>query len=66
METRSPVEAEEVVPQDGGPRTYISVKVPLFDADGRGYGVCGISTDITERKRAETRDRMLVALDDAV
>src|SRR5205814_554631 len=39
---------EETVPQDDGPHTYISVKCPLRDPDGKTYGVFGISTDITE------------------
>ncbi len=34
-------------------RTYLSVKVPVRDAAGRPYAVCGMSVDITERKRAE-------------
>jgi len=50
---KAPVTEEEVVPNDGGPRTYLSVKCPLRDRDGRVLGVFGISTDITERKRAE-------------
>ena len=47
------VEVEESVPQDGGTRTYISLKFPLRDADGTIYAVCSISTDITARKRTE-------------
>ncbi|MDD5295757.1 MAG: EAL domain-containing protein [Rhodocyclaceae bacterium] len=47
------LEFEEVVPQDDGPHTYIALKFPLFDADGQAYAVCGIATDITERKSAE-------------
>ena len=47
------LEFEEVVPQDDGPHTYLTVKFPLRDAVGAMYAVCGISTDITELKRAQ-------------
>ena len=46
------VEAEEQGPD--GARTYLAVKAPLMDDAGRIYATCGISTDITERKRADT------------
>jgi signal transduction histidine kinase len=46
------VEFEEIVPQDDGIHTYISVKFPLYDSQDRPYAVCGISADITERQRA--------------
>jgi PAS domain S-box-containing protein len=48
-----PVEAEEVATVADGVHTYLSVKSPLFDPTGKTYGLCGISTDITERKRTE-------------
>jgi PAS domain S-box-containing protein len=54
-----PVRLEETAPGDGGPRTYITVKFPLMDADHRPYAICGISTDITERKQAEEEVRRL-------
>jgi len=47
------VEYEETAPHPDGPRTYISIKLPLQDETGRPYALCGISTDITDRKRME-------------
>ncbi|MBF0161758.1 MAG: response regulator [Magnetococcales bacterium] len=44
---------EEHVPQDDGMHTYISVKFALHEEDGKPYAVCGIATDITDRKQAE-------------
>jgi PAS domain S-box-containing protein len=34
-------------------RTYLSIKQPLRRKDGTIYGLCGISTDISDRKQAE-------------
>jgi PAS domain S-box-containing protein len=47
------LEFEETAPLDDGEHTYISNKFPLRDRTGQTYAVCGISTDITERKRTE-------------
>jgi PAS domain S-box-containing protein len=47
------LEWEEVAPQEDGLHTYLSVKFPLCDSRGIPYAVCGISTDITDRKRVE-------------
>ncbi len=49
----APLQFEEVAPHCDGLHTYISIKFPLFDAAGVLYAVCGISTDISERKRLE-------------
>ncbi|MBX3414311.1 MAG: PAS domain S-box protein [Pirellulales bacterium] len=52
--TGTPLEFEEIVPQeDGQHHTYLSVKFPLRDESGQVSAVGGISTDITDRKRAE-------------
>jgi PAS domain S-box-containing protein len=64
------LEFEEVAPQEGGTHTYLSVKFPLLDDDGKPYGVCSISTDITARKEAEqqlkdSKDRVRQILDTA-
>ena len=47
------IEMEEVVPHDDGLHTYISVKFPLLSQDGKPYAICGIATDISERKKAQ-------------
>ncbi len=53
LATRNSLEQEEIVTTNGEARTYLSSKVPLFYDDGTPFAVCGIATDITERKRAE-------------
>ena len=57
LESRQPMQFEETTPTPDGDRTWVSVKFPQFDANGRAVGVWGISTDITERKRAEEQAR---------
>ena len=54
-----PVQMEETAPGEDGTHTYITVKFPLKDAAGIPYAVCGISTDITDRTRAEAEVRRL-------
>jgi two-component system, cell cycle sensor histidine kinase and response regulator CckA len=49
-----PVEREEKIPNSQGEdRTYLSVRFPLIDDDDRPYAVCGVSTDLSERVKAE-------------
>jgi PAS domain S-box-containing protein len=65
-----PLQFEEQVDTVDGQRRFISLKFPLYDDSGRPYGVCGIATDITERKRAEvalreSNERLQLALEAA-
>ena len=53
LEAEVPLEFEETKSHGGIDRTYISIKFLLHDPSGRPYAVAGISTDITERKKAE-------------
>jgi PAS domain S-box-containing protein len=48
-----PLEFEEIALHDDGPHTSIVSKFPLFDEDGKLYALCGITTDITQRKAME-------------
>lgn len=43
---------------DGRTFTTLSVKLPLRNAAGEIYALCGISTDITERKKVEDERRI--------
>ena len=54
IEARTPMEWEEQFQRpEGGTVTYLSMRFPLWDSAGLLYGVCGMLTDITERKRQE-------------
>lgn len=51
LEANTPLEfEEEITHPDGTQHTYISIKFPIPSVPG---AVCSISTDITERKKAE-------------
>jgi PAS domain S-box-containing protein len=70
IENASAMEFEEAAPHKDGVHTYRSVKFPLFDANNTLYAVCGLSTDVTERKQTEDAAAFLASIvtssDDAV
>lgn len=51
------LECEEKAVVANRSHTYLSAKFPILDSAGKPYAVCGISTDITERKETENRLR---------
>jgi len=53
VETERSLQFEEVALHDDGPHTSLVSKFPLRRLDGRLYAICGITTDITERKISE-------------
>jgi PAS domain S-box-containing protein len=53
MHEKRAIEFEEVAEFAGVKRTFLASKFPLLDSDGLAYAVCGMSTDISGRKRTE-------------
>ena len=51
---------ETAVHNDGSQQIYTSVKFPIYDANGKIYATCGISTNITERKKDEETIRKVM------
>jgi PAS domain S-box-containing protein len=65
--TGQALEVEEQVLLEDGMHTFSSVKVPVCDPQGTIYAVCGMATDITERKRMENEIRIAaVAFDSPI
>jgi len=54
-------EEEEVLPGPDGERCFLSVKFPLLAPDRSVRGLCGMATEITQRKLDEQRIQELVS-----
>jgi PAS domain S-box-containing protein len=66
-----PYRVVEIADLADGPHYYDAIKVPLKDAAGQTYAICGLSLDITERRRAEANtakavEAMALARDAAI
>jgi len=57
------IETEETLPQGDGLHTYLTIKFPLYDDENTSYAICGISTDITERRKQEEQLRRSQKMD---
>jgi PAS domain S-box-containing protein len=62
LENKQPIQTEEIFDSpDGKKYTLLANKFPLFNASGEVIASCGISTDITERKKTEEELKSLNA-----
>ncbi len=61
---------DETFQRAGRVHTFLTCEVPLLDSQGRAYAVCGVSTDVSERKRMEAAlresERTLRGMIDAI
>ncbi len=60
-EGKTIVEEENFVTPSGESRTFLSKKVPLRDKEGHIVGLLGISSDITELKATQEREKKAIA-----
>lgn len=61
LETEETIVVEEPVTDNSGDlRIFRSTKTPLYDGAGKLTGLAGVSVDISDIKRAQYRERMLV------
>lgn len=58
LATETSLQFEETLHFATGIRTYLAIKTPLYNTEGKPYAVCTISTDITQQKQTEEALRM--------
>jgi len=56
------ITSDEQAPHADGLRDYLSIKFPLKNDSGETYGICGIATDISERKQNERQLKQLATV----
>jgi rsbT co-antagonist protein RsbR len=62
LDQRQAIEIEETAPMEDGIHTFLSYRIPIYDENGTIYATGGISTDVTQRKRAEADLRLFQTL----
>ena len=58
LDRETSLQFEETLQFANDVRTYLAIKTPLYDSEGKLYAVCSISTDITRQKRIEEALRL--------
>ncbi len=61
LQAGTSMQFEEKIPHEESEHHYISIRFPLFNAQGKAYRVCSICTDITERRCNEENMRKLAS-----
>ncbi|MBI5727701.1 MAG: PocR ligand-binding domain-containing protein [Ignavibacteriales bacterium] len=59
LEKGEVIEAEELLENETGKKYFLSIKFPIRDENNAIKGLCGISTEITDRKNAEDNVRKI-------
>lgn len=63
IQSKQPLQCEEILPSIEGDHYYLCVKFPLFDDKGGVYRICSICTDITERLQSQSKILYLAQYD---
>jgi PAS domain S-box-containing protein len=67
LDTGGTYEAEETIVVGEQKRTFLTVKFPFVDDTGQISGISGISTDVTDKKKAEElREELAAAQEQAI
>lgn len=61
LQREEPCEREETFAGGGRERTFLTVKFPYLDSEGKLAGITGVSTEITAQREAERLQRELAA-----